>query len=152
MFAATDADLTALAALERQWSGEPWSEDAFRTFQKNDAAHVFLLRDGATPVAYAAFTALLDYGELLTFGVALSHRRRGLGKALLSEVLAFVREKGVTDFTLEVRAANRAARALYESLGASALSTRKNFYSSPREDAVLYSFSKTEILRKETAL
>ena len=144
LFAATEADLKALAALEGEWSSEPWSEQAFCDFLKSGHAHIFLKKEKEEIVAYAAFTALAGYGELLTFGVASAHRRRGYGKKLLSAVLDYVTEQKLTDFTLEVRRSNLAARALYESLGAKEVGTRKDFYTAPKEDALLYTFSRKD--------
>jgi GNAT superfamily N-acetyltransferase len=50
-------------------------------------------------------------------GVATSHRRRGIGRALLGAALDACRDAGIGRVTLEVLEQNRAARELYEQLG-----------------------------------
>lgn len=68
--------------------------------------------------------------ELLEIEVAEGFRRRGLARALLAEALAG------TVF-LEVREGNAAAIALYSTLGFVATGRRKDYYSGPREDALV---------------
>ena len=50
----------------------------------------------------------------------------------------FCKEKGAERMLLEVREKNSAARALYESFGFEQISVRKNYYSHPTEDAIIY--------------
>ena len=64
-------------------------------------------------------------------------RRRGLGTRLLGELLDMARAKGVKAVFLEVRASNRAARALYEKWSFTESGRRKRYYKDPEEDAIL---------------
>ena len=61
-------------------------------------------------------------------GVAPSHRRQGIGRALLRAMLAYGRERGCTEAWLGTEHDNVAARGLYEDAGSVA------------EPFVLYSF------------
>jgi ribosomal-protein-alanine N-acetyltransferase len=54
-------------------------------------------------------------------------------KTLLNEAKA----GGITSVTLEVRVTNAAAIHLYESLGFQSSGIRRDFYSKPKEDAVI---------------
>lgn len=75
--------------------------------------------------------------EILKLAVALPWRRRGAGSGLLLHVLAHCRQEGVVDCFLEVRKSNVAARALYVKNGFMEAGRRRNYYVSPKEDAVL---------------
>ena len=66
------------------------------------------------------------------------YRRRNIARNLLLKLFEEGRKKGVTEFTLEVREGNYAARKLYEKLGFSYAGTRPGFYSNPKEDAAIY--------------
>ena len=46
--------------------------------------------------------------------------------------------RGILAFTIEVRKGNHSARGLYEKLGFLEEGVRPNFYSLPKEDAVIY--------------
>jgi ribosomal-protein-alanine N-acetyltransferase len=80
-------------------------------------------------------------GELHINNVAVrsEYRRRGIGAALLNRVLQEARKRQAKAAFLEVRSANYAAQSLYEKCGFSAIARRANYYSEPREDAVVMS-------------
>lgn len=136
--APTENDFDALARLEAAWSSEPWSPSAFADFCACPGSAVLLFEEDGTPQAYASYRFCADYAELINLAVAAPLRRRGLARALLTSVLCHLQDEGVQSLTLEVRESNAPARALYESLGASAVGRRKNFYRAPMEDAILY--------------
>jgi [ribosomal protein S18]-alanine N-acetyltransferase len=78
-------------------------------------------------------------GELHINNVAVraEFRRRGIGAALLGRILHEARRRKANAAFLEVRSANIAAQALYEKSGFRAIARRANYYSEPREDAVV---------------
>jgi ribosomal-protein-alanine N-acetyltransferase len=80
-------------------------------------------------------------GELHINNVAVrpEFRRRGIGAALLDRVIQEARRRKANTAFLEVRSANYAAQALYEKCGFRAIAHRANYYSEPREDAVVMS-------------
>jgi len=80
-------------------------------------------------------------GELHINNVAVraEYRRRGIGAAMLGRVLQEARRRKANAAFLEVRSANRAAQALYEKCGFKAIARRADYYSEPREDAVVMS-------------
>lgn len=80
-------------------------------------------------------------GELHINNVAVraEYRRRGIGAALLGRVLHEARRRKANAAFLEVRSANFAAQALYEKSGFRAIARRADYYSEPREDAVVMS-------------
>jgi ribosomal-protein-alanine N-acetyltransferase len=80
-------------------------------------------------------------GELHINNVAVraAYRRRGIGAALLGRVLEEARRRKANAAFLEVRSANVAAQALYEKNGFKAIARRADYYSEPREDAVVMS-------------
>ena len=71
--------------------------------------------------------------------VRAEYRRRGIGAALLNRILHEARRRKANAAFLEVRSANLAAQALYEKSGFRAIARRADYYSEPREDAVVMS-------------
>ena len=84
-------------------------------------------------------------GELHINNVAVrdQYRRRGYGALLLGRVLDEARKRGATAAFLEVRSGNSTAQALYQKCGFKAIATRPNYYTDPREDAVVMSLDLT---------
>ena len=91
--------------------------------------------------AFALFSRVLDEATLHSIGVDPKLQGRGLGRRLLTAMLAQVGRVGASRCLLEVRESNAAARSLYNGLGFSLDGVRKNYYPTPkgREDALLMS-------------
>jgi [ribosomal protein S18]-alanine N-acetyltransferase len=75
--------------------------------------------------------------ELENIVVAEAARHHGMGSRLMSAFVAHVRAEHGTGIFLEVRASNQNARRLYRRVGFEETGMRKNYYSSPLEDAIL---------------
>jgi ribosomal-protein-alanine N-acetyltransferase len=80
-------------------------------------------------------------GELHINNVAVrdQYRCRGIGNALLAKVLETAKRLKVKVAFLEVRSGNHAAQALYEKNGFKPIARRPNYYTDPKEDAVVMS-------------
>ena len=88
-------------------------------------------------IGFAAFQQVADEGELQNIALDPAHQRRGYGRLLLQEGIGTLRASGARRIFLEVRASNHAACKLYASAGFSLLSTRKDYYQNPAEDALV---------------
>jgi N6-L-threonylcarbamoyladenine synthase len=91
---------------------------------------------GSTLIGYAG--GLVVDGDLQVLKVAVepAWRRRGIARELLRRVAEDARNLGASTCSLEVRASNDGAQALYAALGFEAIGTRPRYYSD-REDAVI---------------
>lgn len=78
-----------------------------------------------------------DEGEILNLAVSPAGRRHGLGRALVEQAVATLRERGVGQIYLEVRESNAPARALYAARGFKEVGRRKQYYRRPVEDAIV---------------
>ena len=134
----TAAHLPQVAALEQVcFPADPWSEELFRAALENPRVCILLAQeeDGAI-LGYAVLSVILDEGSLDNIAVAPHCRRQGVADALLSALTGFGRDH-LAVLMLEVRASNAPAIALYEKHGFAAVGRRKNYYSAPKEDAIL---------------
>ena len=74
--------------------------------------------------------------QILKVGTDPARRRRGIARELLAHVAADARNLGAQTVSLEVRAGNEGAQALYKALGLAPVGTRPRYYSD-REDALI---------------
>lgn len=135
----SDADLDAVAALEARCFTNPWTREMLAAeLQRSSVAHVFLLRlpDGSL-AAFCSCWIVLDELHVNTIAVDEPHRRAGVGRFLMQQVMAEAARRGATRATLEVRESNTAARRLYGRLGFSVAAVRPNYYTEPAEDALI---------------
>ncbi|KPJ50647.1 MAG: hypothetical protein AMJ38_01540 [Dehalococcoidia bacterium DG_22] len=75
--------------------------------------------------------------HIVTIAVRESHRGRGIGELLLIAAIALATLNDREVVTLEVRASNQAAQALYEKYGFRKVDVRHRYYSDNHEDAVI---------------
>ena len=90
-----------------------------------------------TVLGYASLQTVLDEGYINNLAVLPAYRRLGIASALLEDFRRFGEAKGLAFLTLEVRASNAPAIALYAKHGYTQAGRRKNYYSHPKEDAIL---------------
>jgi len=130
--------LEPVAALQRLCFPDPWGLTRLRAMASDPTISLLAAEDaGGRLAGYAVIRTVLDEGELYQIATAPGRRRRGLGTALLSEVIRRGKVRGVTALYLEVRAGNHAALSLYRLHGFQVTGRRPGYYSAPREDALL---------------
>lgn len=130
--------LPQLADLETRCFSVPWTRQMFEEELQCDYARYFAaVEEGGGLVGYAGLHAILDEGYITNVAVRPDCRRQGVGGALLARLLSVSRENQLSFLTLEVRDGNLAARSLYRKFGFQEVGRRKNYYTKPREDAVL---------------
>ena len=130
--------LDEVAELERVCFSDPWSRNMLSEELENDLAAFLVALDERGAVAgYAGMQVVLDEGYILNVAVRPDCRRQGVAGRLLQVFLDFARGNRLSFLTLEVRASNYAAIALYGSRGFRGVGRRKNYYEHPKEDAVL---------------
>jgi ribosomal protein S18 acetylase RimI-like enzyme len=105
-------------ARESQFSDAEWSERIQRWNGRNGIG--FLAMDLAVPCGIAG--GLLDEGQpsqvqLVSMWIAPSHRRQGVGRMLVNEVLSWAHGRSAETLTLMVTSGNEAAIRFYERLG-----------------------------------
>ena len=133
-----EADVDQVLAIECASFPAPWKQEHFfHELRQNPVAVSRVLRQDGRVLGYACFWLLR--GELKINNIAIhpSYRRRGLGDWLLGRVLELGRVTGCRTSTLEVRASNDEALALYRRHGFVPIGRRKNYYQLEGEDAIL---------------
>lgn len=135
--AGRSADAPALAVLERATFSDPWSEGGLREMLESSHAFALLAEWDGALAGYIFARWVADSGEILNLAVAGRYRRKGLGLRLLDEALTRLADHGIAEVYLEVRASNRAARALYTARGFRVAGMRRAYYREPTEDALV---------------
>ena len=95
-------------------------------------------------MGYVGSQTVMDETDMMNIAVHPDCRRQGIAAALVNARVASLQDMGSHSLTLEVRASNAPARALYDMLGFQQVGLRRNYYHNPKEDAL--------ILRKEWSI
>lgn len=136
---ASPADLDAVLALDALCFHRPWTRaDYERELADPSRCFIYLARRDGAVIAYCAFWRIFDEIHVNNFAVHPDCRQRGVGRALLAHVLTEADAIGAPQATLEVRASNAAAIALYQAAGFVAAGRRRAYYTHPVEDALIF--------------
>lgn len=133
----TEADVLQVAEIERICIENPWSEKGFRDALSLDNTYYLVAEEQGEIAGYCGYYRSFEEADIVNVAVAPSHRRKQIGRRLLESLIANGTAQGITAFTLEVRASNLPAIALYRSLDFQTEAIRKRFYQNPEEDACL---------------
>jgi len=131
------ADVPAVAALERRIFSDPWPESFFLSELRQPLVHARIAEREGAVAGYAVAWLGHGAGHLGNLATAPAHRRRGVARALVEDLLARAVELGVRHLTLEVRAANAEAQALYRAYGFRVAGVRRGYYRDTGEDALI---------------
>lgn len=128
-------DLEALYRLDALCfePGIAYTRDHLRRFLRLQTARSTVAEiDGEVAGFALGYRPRHGVAHVLTLDVDPRFRRRGLGEALLREVLSRLAEDGARETRLEVDVTNAAAIAFYERLGFRTLRRLENYYAAGR--------------------
>ncbi len=136
----TESDITEIADLEKECFSEPWSENSLRDELTNETARFYVLRDNENLLGYIGANNICNEVYITNVAVSGNCRGKGYGKTLVNHLIKQSETERAFFITLEVRKSNENAIRLYEKCGFKLIGERKNFYSKPQEDALIYTY------------
>ena len=137
-----ESHVISVAAIEKECFGrEAWSERSVAGELTNKLSLWLVAVDGDTVAGYVGSQTVCGETDMMNVAVTADYRRRGIAEKLVNALVEELKAIDSHCLTLEVRASNAPAQALYEKLGFAQVGRRPKYYQNPREDAL--------ILRKE---
>ena len=126
-----------LSALDKLCVGaDGWSVESFRSETQKDNGIVLYIMDDERVIALLSGYTAVGEADITSVAVHPNYRRKGLAQKLMEHFEAHLPDDTESIF-LEVRESNSDAIALYQKCGFEQLSVRKNFYTDPRENALV---------------
>ena len=136
---AVPEDLSSVAGIEQLTFPRPFSRAGF-AMSLDEPSRLLLTAQtaGGETAGYLLARILPDEppaAEILTVAAEESHRRQGVGRALMQALDRALQARGVRRCLLEVRESNGPARQLYAGCGYAEIGVRRHYYDRPDEDA-----------------
>ncbi len=134
-------DLDGVLALEHASFNNPTTREWYEgELKRPEVCFIYVLRTPAHQVAaFCAFWLVAEQAHINNIAVMPELRGQGLGTQLLEAIVFEAAHLGAELLTLEVRESNVAALKLYARSGFVREGVRKNYYTSPVEDALILS-------------
>ena len=136
-----ETHIAQIAALEKRCFSNPWSETSVRSELSNPLSYWLVAQEDGKLIGYVGSQSVAPEADVMNLAVAPEWRNKGIGRALMTALIAQLHSRGITALFLEVRVGNTPAQNLYRSLGFVEAGRRPKYYVNPTEDAL--------ILRKE---
>ena len=137
-----ESHVASVAAIEKECFGrDGWSERSVAGELTNALALWLVAVENDAVAGYVGSQTVCGETDMMNVAVTAGSRRRGIAEKLVTALVEELKAVGSHSLTLEVRASNTPAQALYEKLGFSEVGRRPRYYQNPKEDAL--------ILRKE---
>ena len=129
--------LRAVLRIEEKTSSTPWSLGLFLAEARRDERVYLVARSGNEILGYAGLLFALTDGHITTIAVDPDHQGGRVGTRLMLVLMRAAVERGAEAVTLEVRASNVPAQAMYRRFGFMPAGARKDYYRDPTEDALV---------------
>jgi ribosomal-protein-alanine N-acetyltransferase len=136
----TTADIPVVMEIDGLSFPNPWPENTYLyELNENQASHIWVAESPQTGevVGFIGYWLIVDEAHISTFAVHPRWRQQGVGRTLLQTALEEAASLGGILSTLEVRAGNAGAQALYQEFGFQRVGVRKSYYRDNGEDAYL---------------
>lgn len=132
---AAAADIPGLREVEVLSQPSPWSDLVFERELEVPHSSFWVVTDSDRIAGFLVFWVVYDEVHILNLAVHPDFRRRGVANSLLAALMKEAQANDMTSVTLEVRASNAAAQALYAGFGFDQIGRRKGYYADNAEDA-----------------
>lgn len=137
-------DVEQVHAIDQMSFALPWPKNSYSyEIMDNSRSRCWVVeqaqQDTIQPgiVAMAVTWLVIDEMHIATIAVHPEFRGLGIAKQLMVVIMDSAREEGMVSVTLEVRASNQAAQALYRQFGFEEVGRRIRYYQDNQEDALI---------------
>jgi [ribosomal protein S18]-alanine N-acetyltransferase len=132
-----ETHLDIVEAIEARDGDVKWSRAQFAQELENEFIRFFVATSEAGILGYAGYRKADTEAQVTNLVVRKESQCQGVGKRLLEFLLDCARGESCKTCTLEVRASNAHAQALYQKLGFEKQNVRKKMYQNPEEAGLL---------------
>lgn len=136
-------DIDETVHLEEIIFSHPWSKKSIESTLLSSDNICLVVYDSEKNIqaGYCIFTTSFEDADLCRIAVLNDYRRNHLADRMLKKAFEKLETNGVKRVLLEVRESNNAAITLYKKYGFEQIGKRKNYYSEPAEDGLVFEAS-----------
>lgn len=133
----TSGHLDDVYLIETECFSHPWSKQSLEEELNNETSLFLVAKEENEVIGYIGMSIVIDEGYIFNVAVRESYRNKGVATALINELVTYGKKNNFSFITLEVRESNLPAISLYSKFGFIKAGERKDYYSNPKENAIL---------------
>ena len=133
----TRQHLDGVLKIENECFSHPWTRENLENELNNPTSVFYAALENDEVIGYIGMSTVIDEGYIFNVAVTGNQRKKGIGSALISEIVTYCKKNGFMFVTLEVRQSNQKAISLYSHFGFIKVGERKSYYRDPEENAIL---------------
>lgn len=133
----TKEHLDSVYIIETECFSHPWSKESIEREIENKTSYFLTATENNEVIGYIGMSVVIDEGYIFNVAVKENYRKKGVASALINELVTYGKKNNFSFITLEVRQSNNPARLLYSKFGFIKVGERKDYYSAPKENAIL---------------
>ena len=123
--------------IETECFSHPWSKQSLEEELNNETSLFLVAKEENEVIGYIGMSIVIDEGYIFNVAVREKYRNKGVATALINELVTYGKKNNFSFITLEVRESNLPAISLYSKFGFIKAGERKDYYSNPKENAIL---------------
>lgn len=132
------AHVRDVLAIEKAVYPRPWSAALFFSeLAQPKTRHYVIATLEETIIGYGGVMVHGEEGHITNVAVNPDFHHRGVGRAIMLDLMTVAREREAESVALEVRVGNWPAQRLYAWFGFRPIGVRKNYYAETGEDALV---------------
>lgn len=131
-------DLDAIYQLQTDYNNLILSKNSLKKDLENELSYYLIAENKNQVIGAIGINILVDHADITMVITNKDFSNLGIGTALLNNVITKCKELKLKKLFLEVRSSNIVAIHLYQKVGFTNISIRKNYYSDTNEDALIY--------------
>lgn len=133
----TSGQLDDVYIIETECFSHPWSKQSLEEELNNETSLFLVAKEENEVIGYIGMSIVIDEGYIFNVAVREKYRNKGVATALINELVTYGKKNNFSFISLEVRESNLPAISLYSKFGFIKAGERKDYYSNPKENAIL---------------
>ena len=126
---ATESDLPHIVLIENSSFNQPYPIDLLKRLLRQYGDTFLVAEEDGKLVGYSAASMKHRAAHLISIGVLMGYRRKGVATSLLKHLVLILRRGGADELWLEVKSENNEAVSLYEKFGFERMNIVQDYYS-----------------------
>ena len=129
-------NIDQMLKIEKKAFVSHWSKQTFIDELFSENGHYIAAIENGKIIGYTGYRYVSEEAHITTLAVDKKSRKKGIGTALIGQLIKDAKAQGLKKLYLDVRQSNIPAQKIYRKLGFKVIDRRREYYQHPQEDSL----------------